>query len=172
VAGGRGRGLVDPQQPAEQPLGTRAQREQHSHRARADEQGDEDVGGVVGADGDPSQGDQQGGAGGGQPPAAGQEQAAGGGRGGDGGVVGEEGAVAGPAADGVDSGECPVGAGAEVKVAGELVQPEGGRPAHGGQGDDSEAGRISAAQRLDGQDGQQQRRCGGQDGGHQQDQQA
>jgi hypothetical protein len=57
-------------------------------------------------------------------------------------------------------------------VAGELVEREGEGGAQTGQDDHGQAGRVAAAQRLDGQDGQQQRWPGGEHGGDQQDQQA
>jgi hypothetical protein len=153
-------------------LGARSQGQQGGDGAGPDQEGDGHVGGVVGTDGNPAQRDQEGGANSGKTQAAGQEQATGGGGGGDGGVVREEGAVPGPAADGMHHGERPVGAGSEVEVAGELVELQGGGPAQAGQDDHGHVGRVAAAQYLDGQDGQQQRRCGGQDGGGHQDQQA
>lgn len=49
---------------------------------------------------------------------------------------------------------------------------EGGGPAQAGQDGHGQAGRVMAAQCLDGQDGQQQRWPGGQSRGDQQDEQA
>jgi hypothetical protein len=57
-------------------------------------------------------------------------------------------------------------------VAGELVQREGEGGAQAGQDDHGQGGRVTAAQRLDGQDRQQQQRPGGEHGGDQQDEQA
>jgi hypothetical protein len=117
-AAGAGGGLVDTEQPARQRLDTGPEGNHGRDGAGAGQQGDGHIGGVVGADGDPTQRDQERGPDGDQAPAAREEQAAGRGGGGDGGVVGEERAVAGPAADGIDGGERPVGAGPEVEVAG------------------------------------------------------
>jgi hypothetical protein len=60
VAAGVGGGLVDAQQPPDELLDPRTQGEQGGDRPGADGQGDGHVGGVVGADGHPAQGDQQG----------------------------------------------------------------------------------------------------------------
>jgi hypothetical protein len=69
------------------------------------------------------------------------------------------------------SGEGPVGAGPEVEVAGELVEPERGCSTQAGQDDHRQAGRVAAAQRLDRQNPKQQRRPGSQGGGGQQNEQ-
>ncbi len=167
-----GGGLVDAQQPPGQPLDPGTQGEQGGDRTSANHQRHHHVRGVVGADRHPAQGDQQRCGGRDKAPAPRQEQTADGGGSGDGGVVGEEGAVAGAAADGVDRGQRPVRAQPEVQVAGELVEPERSGDAQAGQDDHGEAGGVAAAQRPHGQPGQQQRRPGGQDGRGQQDQQA
>jgi hypothetical protein len=57
-------------------------------------------------------------------------------------------------------------------MASELIQPHRGGGTEPGQDDHGQGGRVPVAQRLDGQNGHQQRGSGGQDGGHQQDEQA